>query len=140
MSRVTSRKRACRMYMVHVIKQPRSTMATEASLVKSTFKTVLEENELQLSSPRCDNLKRAGKQILELIKREVRQTFIEFSTRITAAVRSILPSSTTYCSSATKREKSWSAFHQLRLSELPKLWKVFLPLKLVMMTSCCNNL
>ena len=51
--------------------------------MKSAFKTILEENELQLSSPRCDNLKRAGKRILELIEREeVEQLFIEFSTRL----------------------------------------------------------
>ena len=76
--------------------QPPSIMAIEASLVKSACKTVLEENDLQLSSPRYDNLKRAGKCILELTERgEADQRFIEFSTRLTTAVRSTLHSSTT---------------------------------------------
>lgn len=102
-------------------------MATEASLVKSAIKTVVEENELQLSSLRRDNLKRGGKRILELIEGgEVEQLFIDFSTRLATAVRSTFRSSTTYRSSATKREKLWSAFHQLRFSELPTLWKDFL--------------
>ena len=50
-------------------------MVTEASLVKSALKTVLEENELQLSSSMYDNLKRAGKCILELIGGEVKHFF-----------------------------------------------------------------
>ena len=95
--------------------------------MKSAIKTVVEENELQLSSLRRDNLKRGGKRILELIEGgEVEQLFIDFSTRLATAVRSTFQSSTTYRSSAIKREKLWSAFHQLRFSELPTLWKDFL--------------
>ena len=94
--------------------------------MKSAIKTVLDENELQLSSLRRDNLKRGGKRILELIGGEVEQLFIDFSTRLATAIRSTFRSSTTYRSSATKREKLWSAFHQLRFSKLPTLWKDFL--------------
>ena len=71
MSRVTSRI-ASASARAQVIKRPRSIMATEASLVKSAIKTVVEENELQLSSLRRDNLKRGGKRILELIGGEVK--------------------------------------------------------------------
>lgn len=96
--------------------------------MKSAIKTVVEENELQLSSLRRDNLKQGGKRILELIEEggEVEQLFIDFSTKLATAVRSTFRCSTTYRSSATKREKLWSAFHQLRFSELPTLWKDFL--------------
>ena len=95
--------------------------------MKSSIKTVLEENELQLSSLRRDSLKQAGKRILELAEGgEVERLFIEFSARLATAVRNTFRSSTTYRSSATKREKMWSAFHQLRLSELPTIWKDFL--------------
>ena len=120
MSRIASAR-------ARVIKRPHSIMATEASLVKSAIKTVVEENELQLSSLRCDNLKRGGKRILELIEGgEVEQLFIDFSTRLVTPVRSTFRCSKTYRSSVTKREKLWSAFHQLRFSELPTLWKDFL--------------
>ena len=87
---------------------------------------LLEENELQLSSLRRDNLKWGGRRILKLIGGEVKQLFINFSTRLATAARSTFRSYTIYSSSATKGEKLWSAFHQLRLSELPTLWKDFL--------------
>lgn len=57
-----------------------------------------------------------------------------------SSVRSTFRSSKTYRSSATKREKSWSAIHQLRLSELLKLWKDFLPLKLIITAIFCSHL
>ena len=86
-------------HVVHarMIKRQRSIVTTEASLVKRTIKSVLEENLER------DSLKRADKRILELTEEggEVEQLFIEAT--------STFRSSTTYRSSATKRERLLSA-------------------------------
>ena len=103
-------------------------MASE--LVRCALSTVLEDKDLEVNSSRIDSLKELGTNILERVTRgEAEKTaFDKFSTELTTLLRGTFHPSATNRSSAAKREKLWSVFHQLRLSELPKLWDDFLSL------------
>jgi len=75
-----------------------------------------------------ENAKALGRNILErATSGEAEMTaFDEFSVEITTCLRAIFQHNSTYRSSAARREKLWIAFHQLRLSEIPKIWDRFL--------------
>ena len=81
-----------------------------------------------MDSPRIDRAKKVGRDILERVTAgEGEMTaFDEFALEITTCLRSIVRPDVNYRSFAAKREKLWTAFHQIRLSEVPNIWDNFL--------------
>ena len=85
---------------------------------------------LKHDSSQMENAKGLGRNTLErATSGEAEMTaFNEFSVEITTCLRtrSTFQRDSTYRLSAARREKLWIAFHQLRLSEIPKTWDRFL--------------
>ena len=100
--------------------------AMSSGLVRCAFHSVLEE--IEPLSPRADRTKEIGTDILERASAddEALTAFDEFSVRITACLRGIFQPNVTYRSWASKREKMWTDFHQIRFSEVPIIWDGFL--------------
>ena len=99
-----------------------------SGLVRCALHAVLEERELQVNSSRMETAKALGRNILEkATSGEAEMTaFDVLSVELTTCLRSIFQRDSAYRSSAARREKFWIAFHQLRLSEIPKIWDRFL--------------
>ena len=99
-----------------------------SGLVRCALHAVLEERELQVNSSRMETAKALGRNILEkATSGEAEMTaFDVLSVELTTCLRSIFQHDSAYRSSAARREKFWIAFHQLRLSEIPKIWDRFL--------------
>ena len=101
-------------------------MASE--LVRRSLSAVIEEHTLQLDSHRIRGVKELVGNILKKISdgEPAVTAFDAFATELVSTLRSAFSSHTTFRSSAAKREKVWSAFHQLRVAKLPSLWTKFL--------------
>ena len=95
-----------------------------SDLVRCAILTVLEEQELLVTPTQMDCARTVAKSILErATSGETEITaFDAFSRDLTACLQRILETKSAYHSAAARREKLWIAFHQLRLTEIPRIW------------------
>ena len=99
-----------------------------SGLVRCAILAVVEEQELLVTSARMDCVRTVAKSILERASSgEAEMTaFDAFVLDLTACLRHILETESAYRSAAARREKMWIAFHQVRLTEMPRIWEKYI--------------
>ena len=99
-----------------------------SGLVRCAILAVVEEQELLVTSARMDCVRTVAKSILERASSgEAEMTaFDAFALDLTACLRRILETESAYRSAAARREKMWIAFHQVRLTEMPRIWEKYI--------------
>ena len=95
--------------------------------MRCVFDSLMEGDEVVDDSPQL-SARRFCRSVLEKATAdEASMTAFDcFSEELTACLRGIFKPNATYRSLAAKREKFWSAFHQMRLSAVPHIWERFL--------------
>ena len=85
-----------------------------SGLVRCALSEVVDDEKLQLNTPRITLLQRIGRDILHKITNEDNVArFDSFSSDLTAALRSSFDCAKRRRSFSTKKPKIWSAFHQV---------------------------
>ena len=99
-----------------------------SGLMRCAILAVVEEQELLVTSARMDCVQTVAKSILERASSgEAEMTaFDAFVLDLTACLRRILETESAYRSAAARREKMWIAFHQVRLTEMPRIWEKYI--------------
>ena len=100
--------------------------AMASGITRCAIASVLDDMKPKYRSSRIEKAQELGKTIMEQAGETEMTAFEGFSTELLELLRGLLQSSTTYRSSAAKREKLWSSFHQACLLQLPELWEKFL--------------
>ena len=101
--------------------------AMSSGLVRCVFDSFMEIEEPKDDSSRMHSAQEFGRAILGKIStNELAMTaFDAFSSELTTCLRGVFKPNETYRSRAAKREKLWTAFHQVRFSEVPSIWGRF---------------
>ena len=99
-----------------------------SGLVRCAFDSLMEGDDHAVDSSRIISARAFGRHILQkTFENEMAMAvFDAFCDELTACLRGIVEPNATYRSCAAKREKLWIAFHQIRISTIPKIWEKFL--------------
>lgn len=102
----------------------------DAVPLKTAINAVLGDKYTIASSRRVVDLKELGKTLLGAIDKES-LAIQTLSAELSCALRDILQTTVKYRSLETKRGNLWAAFHQLSISQIPKIWnKCFVSLEI----------